>query len=132
MRRSYYINYENTTLDIEQSAGGKRYLKQEIEKDPLILTPSGKPNKMNKFLLKPEVNFIKKKCSKNKNSSKLCTEDNISDLLTYFFTSEQTGYNPSKDVDNITKKMKLSKDFVKSVLKYHEVWKTDHFLKIEK
>ena len=132
MKRTYYINYENTESNIDQLAGGKRFLKQDIDKDPLILTPSGKPTKMNKFLLQPEINFIKKKCSKNKDVSKMCTEENISDLLTYFFTSEQTGYNPSKDVDNIIKKTKLSKDFVNSVLKYHKVWKKDHFLKIEK
>ena len=31
----------------------------------------------------------------------LTSDQNISDLLTYFFTSEQTGYNPSKDLEII-------------------------------
>ena len=134
---SKYLKYKKKYLDLKkminfQNGGGKRYLKQEIDKDPLILTPSGMPNKMNKFLLQPEINFIKKKCSKNKSTAKICTDQNVSDLLTYFFTSEQTGYNPSKDLEIISKKTKLSKDFINSVLKYHKLWKSDFFLKIEK
>ena len=114
-----------------QSGGGKRYLKQEMDKDPLTLTPSGMPNIMNNFLLKPEINFIKKKCIKNKSTVKICTDQNISDLLTYFFTSEQTGYNPSKDLEKISKKTKLSTEFINSVLKYHNIWKSDFLLKIK-
>jgi hypothetical protein len=125
-------NLELKNLIVVQSGGGKRYLKQEIDKDPLILTPTGMPNKMNKFLLQPEINFIKKKCSNNKSIAKICTDQNISDLLTYFFTSEHTGYNPSKDLEIISKKTKLSKDFVSSVLKYHKIWKSEFLLKIEK
>jgi len=131
-----YLKYKKKYLELQnmiasQSGGGKRYLKQEMDKDPLTLTPSGMPNIMNNFLLKPEINFIKKKCIKNKSTVKICTDQNISDLLTYFFTSEQTGYNPSKDLEKISKKTKLSTEFINSVLKYHNIWKSDFLLKIK-
>ena len=129
-----YLKYKKKYIKLKnQEGGGKRYLRGEnTENDPLVITPSGTANNINlKFLLQPEINFIKKQCSKDKKLSKECNDENLTKLLGEFFKSEQIGYDINNDISNIASKNKLSSDFILSVLKFHKTWKNKHFLKIE-
>lgn len=126
-----YLKYKSKYLeikkDLEQNGGGKRMLKQETESDPLLITPIGQPNsKLSSFFLKPEINFIKKKCGKDKS----CNEQNINLILTEVYKSEQTGQKI--DVNNFSKSNKISQDLINNIIKFHKIWKSEHFLKIEK
>ncbi len=127
-----YLDFKNKLEHQEQQGGGKRYLKHDdFEKDPLLITTTGTPKVLNKFLLQPEINYIIKKCSKDKNLKKYCSDKNILNLLTQFFNSEQTGIKISKDIDVISKNSSVPESFVKETLKYHNEWKSEHFLKLE-
>ena len=131
-----YLKYKKKYIVMKlknQEGGGKRYLRGEnLENDPLVITPLGNPKNINfKFLLQPEINFIKKQCSKDKKLAKQCNDKNLNTLLGEFFKSEQVGYDISNDISNIASKNKLSTDFILSVLKFHKTWKNNHFLKIE-
>ncbi len=128
-----YFKYKKKYLELKniqsQLGGGKRYLKQQIDRDPLILTPSGIPNhKLNKFLLKPQINFLIKECSKDKKFSKLCTDKNISSIVTIIFTYEQNNQNLLKDLPSISKNLKLSEQFIKMVIENHKLWKKKNFI----
>lgn len=128
-----YFKYKKKYLELKniqsQTGGGKRHLKQQIDKDPLILTPSGVPNhKLNKFLLKPQINYLIKECSKNKKFSKLCTDKNISSIVTIIFTYEQNNQNLLKDLPSISKNLKLSEQFIKMVIENHKLWKKKNFI----
>lgn len=128
-----YFKYKKKYLELKniqsQLGGGKRHLKQQIDRDPLILTPSGIPNhKLNKFLLKPQINFLIKECSKNKKFSKLCTDKNISSIVTIIFTYEQNNQNLLKDLPSISKNLKLSEQFIRLVIENHKLWKKKNFI----
>ena len=128
-----YFKYKKKYLELKniqsQLGGGKRYLKQQIDRDPLILTPSGIPNhKLNKFLLKPQINFLIKECSKDKKFSKLCTDKNISSIVTIIFTYEQNNQNLLKDLPSISKNLKLSEQFIRLVIENHQLWKKKNFI----
>ena len=113
--------------------GGKRYLKQDSGRDPLILTPSGLPNhKLNKFLLSPEINYLKKECKKNKKFSKLCDEQKISSVINLIYNYEQTNQNIKKELKSASKQLKLSEDFILFIFENHKLWKKKHFLDIKK
>ena len=129
LNRNYqylYFKYKKKYLELKniqsQLGGGKRYLKQQIDRDPLILTPSGVPNhKLNKFLLKPQINYLIKECSKNKKFSKLCTDKNISSIVTIIFTYEQNNQNLLKDLPSISKNLELSEQFIRLVIENHKL-----------
>ena len=136
LNRNYqylYFKYKKKYLELKniqsQLGGGKRYLKQQIDRDPLILTPSGVPNhKLNKFLLKPQINYLIKECSKKKKFSKLCTDKNISSIVTIIFTYEQNNQNLLKDLPSISKNLKLSEQFIRLVIENHKLWKKKNFI----
>ena len=78
------------------AGGGKRYLKgdklDKVDKEDIsTITPIGSPTIMNTFLLKPEIDFISKKCSKDKKLKKFCKSDIISKIVTEFYKNQKYG-----------------------------------------
>jgi len=126
-----------TTPIVEIRGGGKRYLKgdklDKVNKEDIVtITPMGSPTILNSFLLQPEIEFISKKCSKDKKLKKFCKSENISKIITEFYRIQQNGDSIKKNIEIISDITKVSKDFVSNVLKYHQSWKKDHFLRFDK
>ena len=133
-----YINICNQLKEIEnQKGGGKRYLRQDkldkVSKEDIItITPIGSPTVMNTWLLQPEINFISKQCSKKNDLKKFCKSEIISKIITDIYNFQQNGDNIKKKLDELSKKYKVSKEFISTVLKIHQDWKKDHFLRFDK
>ena len=136
-----YCKYKNKYIQLKQSltqqGGGKRYLKgnqlDKVNKEDIsTITPIGSPTIMNTFLLQPEINFISKKFSKDKKLKKFCKAEIISKIVTEFYKYQQNGESSKNNLDNISKQLKVSKEFTNYVLKNHNIWKEDHFLRFEK
>ncbi len=119
-----YLKYKKKYLleksKLSQEGGGKRTVHSVSEEDIVIANPIGSPTMMNRFLLGPEVDFIYGKCSKNKSFAKQCSKENITDLLTYIINIEQTHGDFNREVTNLIKFSKLSKDFVNQIIKNHK------------
>ena len=98
----------------------------------MTITPIGSPTVINNWLLQPEIDFIIKKCSKDKKLKKFCKAENISNLITQIYKSLHNGENIKKNIDEISKQTKIPKDFISMVIKYHESWKQDKFLRFDK
>ena len=124
---SKYLKYKKKYLSRKnniQDGGGKRYLKLDInQEDILTITPLGSPKIMNNFLLKPEIDFIKSKCSKDDKLKKFCKEDLIGEILTQIYKSE----NNNENIKHIEKDSKTSPEFINHVIKSHNQWKNDSF-----
>ena len=87
---------------------------------------------MNTFLLQPEINFISKKCSNDKKLKKFCRPEIISKIVTEFYKYQQNGESSKNNLNNISKQLKVPKEFTNYVLKNHNLWKEDHFLRFDK
>ncbi len=118
----YKKKYQEIKKELEnkQIGGDKRPIKNLSEDDIIIANPIGSPNLMNKFLLEPEVNYIYSKCSKKKDFKKLCSRENLTDLLTYIININQTNGDFSEEIDNLVKYSKLTKQFVNDIIKNHQ------------
>ena len=138
-----YINLKNEIKDscasLDMIGGGKRYLKGDNldkvkvnKEDIMTITPIGSPTVINTWLLQPEIDFISKKCSKDKKLKKFCKSENISKIITEVYRFQQNGDNFKKNIDEVSKNSKLSKEFILSVFKEHETWKQDKFLRFDK
>lgn len=121
-----YLKYKKKYLEIKsiyknnQEGGDKRLLKNISEEDIVIANPIGSPNSMNKFLLEPEVNYIYNICSKKKNFKKLCSRENLTDLLTFIININQTHGDFNQEIDHLVKYSKLSKEFINEIIKNHQ------------
>lgn len=125
-----YQKYKKKYLDlkIKQEGGGKRKVYKNLSEEEIITAhPAGSPSSMNQFLLAPETDFIFKKCSKK--FGKQCSKENINDVLTYIINVNQTNGIVKKEIDDLAKKTKLSKDFILEVDKTHKEFINDNIVK---
>lgn len=116
-----YQKYKKKYLDLKsnQEGGGKQKKHKNLSPEEILtIHPMGSPSSMNKFLLSPEIDFIFKKCSKK--FGKECSKENINDILTYIISVNQTSGNLKKEIEDLSKKTKLTKDFILEVNKNHK------------
>lgn len=102
--------------------GGK---KNNENYDALHITSIGDSNNsLKSILLEPEVNFIFKKCSKNKLK---CDKKKILSLLGKIYSINNVNEKISKKIKDISKEMKIPTLIVENIFKYHKMYKSEIF-----